>query len=204
VYGKGFPLKAFPPGLAERSDGRVSLTMFGHQWFSDRVASRFIRTLDERTPGCLFALTGDHWSRRFLNGRPSWAEQSLMPFLLYGPQVLAGVTPPARMAGGHLDIAPTLIELCAPAGFAYHSLGENMLAPRRGVGISATSVVGPDFIAEIADEVRIHPLPDRAPPATMPDPAALRRLHQAWHALGWWRLMRGKDVERKAPKPTGD
>jgi len=195
VYGKGFPLKTIPPDLAERYDGKFSLTMFGHHWYSDRVATRFIRTLDERTPGCLFALTGDHWSRRFLNARPTWPEQSLMPLLLYGPQVLAGVTPPQRIAGGHLDIAPTLVELSAPAGFAYHSLGENILAPKRGLGISSTSVIGPDFIAEIGDQVRIHALPDRAPPTTAPDAAYLRRLHQSWHALGWWRLMRGNLVE---------
>lgn len=197
VYGKGFRHKTIPPDLADRYDGKVTMGMFGHHWYSDRVATKFIRTLEERTPGCLFALTGDHWSRRFLNGRPSWAEQSLMPLLLYGPQVLTGVTPPERIAGGHLDIAPTLVELCAPAGFAYHSLGENILAPRRGLGISATSVIGPDFIAEIGDQVRIHPLPDRAPPTQTPDPEYLRRLHQGWHALGWWRLMRGNAVEQK-------
>ena len=197
VYGKGFPLKTIPADLAERYDGKVSMTMFGHQWFSDRVASRFIRTQDERTPGCLFALTGDHWSRRFLNARPTWPERNIMPLLLYGPQVLTGVTPPERLAGGHLDIAPTLVELCAPAGFTYHSLGENMLAPKRGLGISVSSVIGPDFIAEMSDPVRFHPLPGGELPQDLPDGQQLRRLHQGWHALGWWRLMRGNVVEMK-------
>ncbi|HEX3133812.1 MAG TPA: LTA synthase family protein, partial [Planctomycetota bacterium] len=191
VYGKGFPLKEIPPDLADRYDGKISMTMFGHHWYSDRAATRFIRTLDERTPGCLFALTGDHWSRRFLNGHPTWPERSLMPLLLYGPQVLAGITPPEHIAGGHLDIAPTLVELSAPAGFAYHSLGENILAPKRGLGISTASVVGTDFIAQIGDPVRFFPLPDRALPKVTPDPEYLRRLHQGWHAYGWWRLMRG-------------
>jgi Sulfatase len=197
VYGKGFPLKHIPPDLAERYDGNVTMSMFGHHWFSDRVASRFIRAFEERTPGCLFALTGDHWSRRFLNGTPTWPEKSLMPLLLYGPQVLAKVPTPTRIAGGHLDIAPTLIDLCAPAGFAYHSLGENILAPTRGLGFSNTSVVGPDFIAEMGAQVHIHPLPDRAPPVNPPDPDYLRRLHQSWHALGWWRLMKGNQIEEK-------
>ena len=92
-----------------------------------------------------------------------------MPLLLYGPQVLAGVTPPERIAGGHLDIAPTLVELCAPAGFTYHSLGENMLAPKRGLGISINSVIGPDFIAEMSDPVRFHPLPGRTLPQDLPN-----------------------------------
>lgn len=197
VYGKGFPHKTIPPDLADIYDGSVTMTMFGHHWFSDRVATRFIRTVEQRIPGCVFALTGDHWSRRFLNGTPTWAEKNLVPLLLYGPQVLAEVPRPERMSGGHLDIAPTLIELCAPAGFTYHSLGENLLAPKRGLGLSTTSVIGPDFIAEIGTQVQIHPLPDRDSPTNPPDPDYLRRLHQSWHGLGWWRLMRGNVIEEK-------
>ena len=93
--------------------------------------------------------------------------------------------------GGQLDIAPTLIELCAPAGFAYHSLGENLLMPKRRLGLGSGRLVGPDYLAEISDSVVIHPLPDQPPPAAVPDSEALRRLYNAWCGLGWWRIMKG-------------
>ena len=114
-----------------------------------------------------------------------------MPLLLYGPSVLGGVRPPDAPVGGHLDIAPTLIELSAPAGFAYHSLGENLLMPKRRLGLGSGRLVGPDYLAEISDPVVIHPLPDQPPPATAADPEALRRLYNAWCGLGWWRIMKG-------------
>jgi phosphoglycerol transferase MdoB-like AlkP superfamily enzyme len=109
--------------------------------------------MDRRLPRALFALTGDHWSRRFLlNRAPTFWERSAVPLPLYGPSVLGRVRPPESPVGGHLDIAPTLIELAAPAGFAYHSLGENLLAPKRRLGLGLERIVGPDFIAEIGKE----------------------------------------------------
>jgi phosphoglycerol transferase MdoB-like AlkP superfamily enzyme len=192
VRAKGCPLTSVPPALADSYDGRFSLEVLGHLWYADRSATRFIRAMDQQLPKALFALTGDHWSRRFLNAKPSFVERSTVPLLLYGPSVLAGVTAPAQAAGGHLDIAPTLVELCAPAGFAYHSLGENLLLPQRGLGVGTGRVAGPAFLAAVGDEhVTIHPLPDHEPPATAPDAQRLKRLYQAWSALGWWRIMRG-------------
>jgi hypothetical protein len=200
VYGHGFPLRAIPPELAARYDGRVSLETFGHLWYSDQAAARFIRAMDQRAPRSLFALTGDHWSRRFLNAKPTFPERCLVPLLLYGPEVLKGVSVPAHPAGGHLDIAPTLIELCAPAGFTYHSLGENLLAPRRGLGLGVNCVIGPDFILEVGAQVAVHPLPGQAPPAVPPDIEQLLRLHRSWNGIGWWRVMRGNLIdEHPAP-----
>ena len=191
VRAKGFALQAVPPDLAPIYDGGSSLTIFGHLWYSDRAASRFIRAMDQRLPKALFALTGDHWSRRFLNHRPTFWERSTVPLLLYGPSVLGRVRPPDAPVGGHLDIAPTLIELSAPAGFAYHSLGENLLMPKRRLGLGNGRIIGPDYLAEISEPVVIHPLPDQPPPATAPDPEALRRLYNAWSGLGWWRILKG-------------
>ena len=142
----------------------------------------------------VFALTGDHWSRRFLNHRPTFWERSTVPLLLYGPSVLGRVRPPDVPVGGHLDIAPTLIELSAPAGFAYHSLGENLLMPKRRLGLGNGRIIGPDYLAEIGEVVVIHALPDQPPPATAPDPESLRRLYDAWCGLGRWRILKGNGL----------
>src|SRR5262249_56787730 len=70
VRAKGFALEAMPSDLATIYDGGISLATFGHLWYSDRAAARFIRAMDQRLPKAVVALTGDHWSRRFLNRRP--------------------------------------------------------------------------------------------------------------------------------------
>ncbi len=200
VAAKGFPLRAIPPDLATSYDGRFSLPVLGHLWYSDRCAGRFIRAMDARLPGSLFALTGDHWSRRFLNDRPEFYERSAVPLLLYGPSVLNGVTFPDHPAGGHLDIAPTLIELSAPAGFAYHTVGEDLLAPRRHLGFGNHKVIGPDFIVDLAGTPAVHAIPGRPLPAIPPDARALGKLADALDGLAWWRIMRGDQLP--APEPS--
>ena len=194
VYGKGFTLREMPAALAGLYDGRVHLDVLGHLWYSDRSAGRFIQEMSSRLPGSVFALTGDHWSRRFLNGRPDFYERSTVPLLLYGPETLRGVQVPERPVGGHLDIAPTLVELCAPAGFVYHTIGENILAPRRRLGLGWEKIVGEDFIAEIGAQTVIHPLTDMPAPSSPPDPQALRRLYNVLCGLGWWRVMKGNEM----------
>ena len=191
VRAKGFALEAMPPDLATIYDGGISLATFGHLWYSDRAAARFIRAMDQRLPKAVFALTGDHWSRRFLNHTPAFWERSTVPLLLYGPSVLSGARSGDGLVGGHLDIAPTLIELSAPAGFIYHSLGENILAPKRRLGFGNARVIGSDFVAEIGEHVVIHRLSDQLPPTTAPDPEELRQLYNAWSGLAWWRIMKG-------------
>jgi phosphoglycerol transferase MdoB-like AlkP superfamily enzyme len=194
VAAKGFPLRQIPPDLAAAYDGRFSLPVLGHLWYSDRCAARFIKAMDGRLPKALFALTGDHWSRRFLNGQPTFYERSAVPLLLYGPSVLRGVPVPEHPAGGHLDIAPTLIELSAPAGFAYHAVGENLLAPQRRLGLGNGRVIGPGFIAELSNPPALHPTTTATPPAGAPDPKRLKALADAIDGLAWWRIMRGNEL----------
>jgi len=51
------------------------------------------------------------------------------------------------VAGGHIDIVPTLIELAAPAEFTYHSFGASLLeAGRDPLGMGQYGVISPDWI----------------------------------------------------------
>ena len=62
-------------------------------------------------------------------------------------RVLGGALRPLRLArrsrsvraprgarGSHVDIVPTLVDLVAPAGFAYHAFGRDLLDPTAGAG----------------------------------------------------------------------
>jgi len=188
VYGKGFSLKEIPAELKDVYDGKISLKTFGHLWYSDHELGRFVREAEKRFPRALFAITGDHWSRKFLNEHPTLYESRSVPFVLYGKEVLDGVRMPTQVAGSHLDIMPTLLDLAAPEGFPYYSLGSSLLDPqRRQMGIGRGMMVTPGFMIS---GNRVERLP-YAEGAEAPDPAEVARFIRSWRALGWWRIMKG-------------
>lgn len=200
VYGKGFPLKEIPPELASVYDGKVSMTKFGHLWYADHELGRFVREAEKKFPKALFAITGDHWSRKFLNEHPSLYESRSVPFVLYGKEVLKGVKIGERVAGGHLDIMPTLLDLAAPAGHEYYSLGSSLLDPkRRQVGIGRGMMVTPGYMIS-GNKVERLPYAEDAP---APDPDEAARLVRSWRALGWWRIMKGRELPEEAKAAEG-
>lgn len=196
VSGKGFHLKEIPDDLKDAYDGRVPLDVFGHLWYSDHEVGRFVREAEKQFPNAVFAITGDHWSRKFLNEHPTLYESYSVPFVLYGKDVLEGVNVPTRMAGSHLDIMPTLLELASPKGSTYHSLGGNILdLGRAQVGIGRGVMMTPENLIA-GGRVERLPFGDQGP---TPDPSEVSRLVQSWRALGWWRIMKGSELpgERK-------
>ncbi len=191
IYGKGFHLKEIPESLKEVYDGRVPLDVFGHLWYSDHEVGRFVREAEKRFPNALFAITGDHWSRKFLNEHPTLYERYSVPFVLYGKDVLEGVEVPKQMAGSHLDIMPTLLELAAPKGSTYHSLGSNILdRDRAQVGIGRGVMMTPGNLIAGGTVERL-PFGEQLP---TPGPGDVSRLVQSWRALGWWRIMQGSEL----------
>ncbi|MCX7806581.1 MAG: hypothetical protein N3A38_15555, partial [Planctomycetota bacterium] len=97
--------------------------------------------------------------------------------------------------GSHMDITPTLVELCAPAGFRYHSLGRDVLAPcDNPVAFGADFAVGPDFVADLEGEPRWEAFPDSPSPRIPPDTSALRRRYRDLKGISWWRAVRGAEM----------
>jgi len=198
---KGFPLSEIPAWTGFDPAGGFDRRILGHLWYSDRCAGNFIRAAEAKLPRTLVALTGDHWSRRSMTARPTFYERSAVPFLLHGPQVLAGVTRPLQAAGGHLDIAPTLIELCAPEGFQYPAVGENLLRPRRHWGLGSNRIMGSGFLMELNGQ-GTKLFPTTGAQASEPgDLGPLAAWYRTANGLGWWRLMRGPELDPKASSP---
>lgn len=198
---KGFPLKQLPAELAPYQASAADLHVLGHLWYSDRCVGEFAKTLLEQQPQALLAITGDHWSRRCLEKRPSIFERHAVPFVLFGPTVLTNVPRPARIAGSHLDILSTLVELAAPPGFEYHAFGRNLLdATRPQVGFGSRTVLTPDFALEIDPPDG----PELLPGGTLPTAAReaeLRLRYRQLHALAWWRIIRGNALPGAADPP---
>ncbi len=194
VFEKGYPVTEIPADLADKYSGAIGLNMWGHLWYADREMTRFIRDTEQRFPDSLFLITGDHYARKFINAKPGAYERASVPLVLYGPQVLAAATLPTGVAGSHIDIGPTLIELAAPAGFEYHAFGRDLLNPDQvRPGFGRGFVIGPDYIAQVTSDVAFEALPGKLLPPVLPDPDALRQLYNDAHGIAWWRIRNGPD-----------
>ena len=138
---------------------------------------------------------GYHAGRRRISKRPGLFEKFAAPLVFYGKDVLDGISLPQGVAGSHLDIGPTLIELTAPEGFRYHALGKDLLDPeQRFVGIARDQMIGPDFILDLHKAPKLYPLPGRELPHPPPNLAKLKRLHDTIHGIAWWRITRGPEL----------
>ena len=191
VWGKGFPLKQVPPDIAPRFDNTTSLKMLGHLWYSDKCLGDFVKKAEGKLHYPLFAFTGDHFGRKFINANPDFFERSGVPLILYGKNVLKGIALPHGAAGTHIDIGPTLVELTAQKGFTYYSVGQDLLAPRkRFLAVGWGRVIGTDFLFDEGQR-KFHPLPDKPLPGTLPDINELTTLYDQTYGIGWWRVRRG-------------
>ena len=96
------------------------------------------------------------------------------------------------MAGSHLDIGSTLIELTAPEGFLYYSMGQNLLAPREQfIGIARNKIITSDIIIDVENNLQAHPLPYKNMPLHSPSIEHLKKLHDTLHGIAWWRVNNG-------------
>jgi phosphoglycerol transferase MdoB-like AlkP superfamily enzyme len=130
IYKKGFPYKKWSD-LPEEFDSLVDqksmqLIEMGHLWYSDQAIGDFVKQFEKSYSNPLISLTGDHFGRRFLNQKPTLAEKSLVPFILY-PSHWVEDKSIATRPGTHIDIAPTLIDIASKNSANYYSLGRSLL-----------------------------------------------------------------------------
>lgn len=181
---EGWKMEGVPESLSKQYDGGASLNELGHFWYADQCVGEFVENIEKAFPRSLFAITGDHWSRRFLNSKPTLYERKSVPLIIYGPEVLKEACGIEGMAGCHLDIAPTLIDMIAPRGFKYYSMGSSLIDENgRKMGFGANVVATGETMWEIGS----GELPEN-----------LSGLFNAFHAVGWWRVMRGSEIGDKA------
>jgi phosphoglycerol transferase MdoB-like AlkP superfamily enzyme len=196
VWEEGWPVHEIPQGMeAGFAESGLTLREIGHHAYADLQMGRFVRSAAQRFPSAVFAVTGDHYSRKFPGARPTMYERTAVPLLLYGPEALAGRTLPPGAIGSHHDIAPTLVELAAPAGFEYHAMGRSLFDPRRpGLAIGPLGrVLGPGWIADLVRDQPWERLGERLPIASEPDLASARRLRSDFLGVAWWRIRVGPD-----------
>lgn len=169
------------------------LRVLGHLWYSDKSVGDFVAQAENKLERPIFAITGDHYSRKqYVSARPTHSlyEQLAVPLVIHGPKALGNARRPSALAGSHLDLVPTFINLAAPAGFAYHAFGRDLFDqshPEAGFGCNA--VIGPDFILKINNPAHVQDLHGQA--RSDIDGEALALHYRQLHGLGWWRAMKG-------------
>lgn len=196
LVGEGFPLSQFPDSVLQDADPELEqdeyLRQLGHFWYADREVERFSRRFEKQHPDSLFAITGDHYGRDHLMARPPLYDRSSVPLVLYGRQVLSGISLPAKMAGSHVDLIPTLVELVAPEGFQYQRMGRDMLdAGIEQFGFGEGRVITAEFVADNHGNVQM-----------LNDGDGMDRQKQDWllqrerqyQAIGWWRVRKGNQL----------
>ncbi|HQI82504.1 MAG TPA: LTA synthase family protein [Deltaproteobacteria bacterium] len=195
VLSKGFPLQETRSSMPGVNLDEEDLTFLGHFWYADRCIERFSRAAISGLPRSLVVVTADHPGRRWLTENPDPGEKHLIPCVFYGPDVLQGIRPPGHMAGSHLDIIPTLVELTAPRGFRYHAMGKDLLnQAARSLAVGRNLLVEPSFLLDIAKTPRIVPLSGAAPDVSAAAVAEMKRYHDDLHGIAWWRIMKGPSL----------
>jgi phosphoglycerol transferase MdoB-like AlkP superfamily enzyme len=194
VEAKGFPRAALAKQFAEHGFNDEQIRVLAHLWYADKCLGDFVAAAEKNFPRSLFAITGDHWSRREFKKRSSLLIQRTVPFVLYGPEVLSGLARPSPFIGSHLDVMPTLIELCAPRGFTYHSFGRNMFdSSTTAAGYGNNAVVTPQKVIDVLSHSQVQDYNGQTL-ANGPEDDALRLRYQQLGALNWWRVMKGPDL----------
>lgn len=123
----GFDTEAVMPDVPEAVKKSEKLQkMLGTFWYSDRAITTFIERMRNAYPDSLFVVTGDHahiplhpgdtLARKELTLREQFCTSFMMLHPGIDQSILSGNT-----IGSHMNIAPTIYELIAPAGFEYYA-----------------------------------------------------------------------------------
>lgn len=148
---EGFDKNKAQDLLSKYPSSDTNVRELGHIWYADKVIGKFVEDISKLTDNALFAITGDHFGRRHILTNPSFFESHSVPFIIYGNNVdnlKKRHQQLAPIAGSHPNIGATLIELVAPAGFVYYSIGDDLLGNREfNFAPGRSSIITPDFIA---------------------------------------------------------
>lgn len=195
LQAKGFPRNGIPSFVSGTRIEKHDIEFLGHFWYADRCIDRFSRSITVKLPKSLVVVTADHPGRRWITKNPDPLEKYLIPCVFYGPEVLSGIRPPQRMAGSHLDIIPTLVELAAPKGFPYHTMGKDLFNPgSKPLAVGKSLTLDPLFLLDIHKTPRLLSLEGTGPQVDRQTIRDMKRYHDAIHGIAWWRIMKGPGI----------
>ena len=182
---KGFPEETVRSALPEELQNDAGLLKeLGHYWYADKEMAEFITKIKAKYADALIVVVGDHGDRYNLEKMPGLYERYAVPFIITGNGVHKGLLLPDS-AGSQIDIGPTLLELIAPKGFKYMSIGSSLSRNNR-MGINYGFYITRDFIGEsYNDPPKMQAIPSGTGKAV--DMQQLQNYMDAVHSISWWR-----------------
>lgn len=193
---EGFDAAQTRAGLPEALRGDKNLlNMLGHYWYMDDAVSKFVTATYGRIPESLFVITGDHANRLNLTSQPTIFERYTIPFVLFGNGVRKDILP-TQAVGNHLNIAPTLVELIAPEGFAYHSISPS-LSEGNAVTFSQELWMTDKALGKIdGKEAEVFPWLEAEVDLTLEKEKTKEQIARE-RTLSWWRLAVGNALPKE-------
>jgi len=179
--------KLVPASVADK-DGMVERLQ--HFEYADKQLTGFVEKMLQKYPDSLFVITGDHADRWTMNGNPSLYERLAVPLVIVGKGISKNILP-ARAAGAHEDIVPTVMELILPKGTPYYAMGKDVLADQQA-GIHAYYFITPDMIGELGSDKT-----ELLPNAQMPSPEEINKARsyvEDVQTVTAWRVLNGTDL----------
>jgi phosphoglycerol transferase MdoB-like AlkP superfamily enzyme len=193
----GFPIKELPSEIEATKSG--TLHRLGHIWYADQQAGTFIAHAKDRFRDSLFAVTGDHTARAQLRfPGNNLLEPTVVPFIIYAPDLLTSPPLVIHKGGSHIDIAPTLVNMAAPESHKFSSFGMDLLQKEASdYALGAQQIIGESFIRGDDPQAKINITDEKG---VSPDETSITRssdYFQALKALSWWRTKRGAQLPKE-------
>ncbi len=104
-----------------------TVTELGHMWYMDKLLGEFVHKTEAAIPKSLFVITGDHSERLEFAKEQDIKTRSAIPCVFYGAGINKEMFKGVHV-GVHNQVAGTIAELIAPAGFEYSAMMPNMFA----------------------------------------------------------------------------
>lgn len=191
LVSEGFPKEAVRSLLPEECrQNEDLLNRLGHLWYTDKMIGEFIEKTERQYPDSLFIITGDHADRTNIEDKPSLYERYTIPFVIYGKGVHKGLLG-ENIAGSHVNIIPTLIELIAPKDFAYYAVSDS-LTEDAPVGFNHNLWITSKAIGKIEDDT-VEILQNANVNIENEHEKAMDEMHRM-RTISWWRTMKGNDL----------
>lgn len=194
---EGFDESIVVGGLPDsQKNDKELIKKLGHHWYADKMMTEFINSMREKYPDSLFVVVADHADRLNVEANPRMYERYGIPFIVYGKGVTKDIFP-EHTAGSHVNITATLMEMIAPKGFTYYSLGES-LTYGNPLGMNYNFWITDGYIGK-TDSNAVEALEQKNDNSEdKPSYEDYKDEIEAMRAVSWWREKYGKIMKKSS------
>jgi phosphoglycerol transferase MdoB-like AlkP superfamily enzyme len=196
VYKKGFPYRSekdLPEAMKPYYDGSMTMEEMGHLWYGDYAIGKFMKLAKKKYPTAIYAFTGDHFGRRFVNSKPNLYEGSSVGFTMYGKNIPVSSD---KTPGCHIDIMPTLIEMFAPKGFEYYSFGTSMYATQKTMAITFNKIITQKDLYYLPKEAQVEKIDLATMKESKTKTSNLLTDYNKQMGLAWYYTIKGNKIKK--------